>query len=124
MPFECDSNRADAAAVPNDELVEDRADTPLFMFFWLLLVMIDYVTIFVLFRVYVCVGGCKHVIVCVCGNVCVCVFGYWIVHVHIRKLLDGLFLWFIVFSCFVFFSFFVDFMDFNFFFFFKTNHKF
>lgn len=37
MPFACCSKRADAAAVPNDELVEDRADTPLFMFFWLLL---------------------------------------------------------------------------------------
>lgn len=36
MPFEVFSNFVDAAAVPNEELVEDRADTPLFMFLWLL----------------------------------------------------------------------------------------
>lgn len=35
------SNRVDAAAVPKDELVEDRADTPLFMFLWLLLLVHD-----------------------------------------------------------------------------------
>lgn len=38
MPFVCVSKRVEAAAVPNEELVEDRADTPLFMFFWLLFV--------------------------------------------------------------------------------------
>lgn len=37
IPFVCESNLADDAAVPNDELVEDRAETPLFTFFWLLL---------------------------------------------------------------------------------------
>ena len=37
MPLLCDSNFADDAAVPNDELVEERAETPLFTFFWLLL---------------------------------------------------------------------------------------
>lgn len=36
MPLLCDSNFADDAAVPNDELVEERAETPLFTFFWLL----------------------------------------------------------------------------------------
>lgn len=37
MPLELFSNRVLAAAVPNEELVEDRAETPLFMFLWLLL---------------------------------------------------------------------------------------
>ncbi len=40
MPLAWLSNRVDAAAVPNDELVEDRADTPLFTFFWLLLIFV------------------------------------------------------------------------------------
>jgi hypothetical protein len=33
MPLLCESNFADEAAVPNDELVEERAETPLFTFF-------------------------------------------------------------------------------------------
>lgn len=33
IPFECESNLDDDAAVPNDELVEERAETPLFTFF-------------------------------------------------------------------------------------------
>lgn len=37
MPLELFSNRVLAAAVPKEELVEDRAETPLFMFLWLLL---------------------------------------------------------------------------------------
>lgn len=35
-PLACVSKRVDAAAVPNEELVEERADTALFTFFWLL----------------------------------------------------------------------------------------
>lgn len=35
MPFVCESNLVDEAAVPNDELVEERAETPLFTLFWL-----------------------------------------------------------------------------------------
>lgn len=41
MPLLCDSNFADEAAVPNDELVEERAETPLFTFFWLLLFFVS-----------------------------------------------------------------------------------
>lgn len=41
MPLACVSKRVDAAAVPNDELVEERADTALFTFFWLL-VFVNY----------------------------------------------------------------------------------
>lgn len=37
IPLLCESNLADDAAVPKDELVEERAETPLFTFFWLLL---------------------------------------------------------------------------------------
>ena len=33
MPFACESNFVDAAAVPNEELVEERAETPLFTLF-------------------------------------------------------------------------------------------
>jgi hypothetical protein len=33
MPLEGLSNLVDAAAVPNEELVEERADIPLFTFF-------------------------------------------------------------------------------------------
>lgn len=36
MPFVCVSKRVEAAAVPNEELVEERADTALLTFFWLL----------------------------------------------------------------------------------------
>lgn len=50
MPFGWASKRVDAAAVPNDVLVEDRADTPLFMFFWLLLN--EFCLVFFFLRIY------------------------------------------------------------------------
>lgn len=39
IPSELFSKRVEAAAVPNEVLVEDRTDTALFMFLWLLLLV-------------------------------------------------------------------------------------
>lgn len=74
MPLACVSKRVDAAAVPNDELVEERADTALFTFFWLLFFVNYLGAVWIVWRWVdvICILTCSESGIYVSVDVCVC----------------------------------------------------